>query len=236
MLPLTYRLPALRPRTHQTNFTALGLRALAVVAALAMGVLVAGCGGGDSNPGVANVTSTSTSTSQSPSTSSTGGETRVSGGRPSSGSPSGGAVQLANGPNALKFSECMRANGVSNFPDPNAQGVIAGKSDAGLDPSSPQFQKADKTCAKKYISRGGTAPRPAQRAKQQATALAFSQCMRSHGEPDFPDPKLSSEGVAIRIVDRSGKALDTSSPIYQKAQMECNSLLHIPPNSGKAGP
>jgi hypothetical protein len=131
----------------------------------------------------------------------------------------------------------MRGNGVPNFPDPNAQGVIAGKADAGLDTSSPQFQKAQNACAKKYFSRGGAAPSRQQQAREQATALALSKCMRSHGEPDFPDPTFSSSGgVAIKLVDGSGKALDTNSPIYQKAQTECNSLLHIPPRSGTAGP
>jgi hypothetical protein len=221
-----------------TIVTALGPRALAAVAALAAaGVPIAGCGRGDSNPGVANITSTSTSSpSSSTASSSGGGGSVLSGGGPSSGSPSGGAVQFANGPNALKFSVCMRADGVPNFPDPNAQGVIAGKSAGGLDPNSPQFQKADKACAKRYISRGGAAPSPAQRANEQASALAFSQCMRSHGEPGFPDPTFSSGGVAVKLVDGSGKALDTNSPIYQKAHTQCNSLLHIPPNSGKAGP
>jgi hypothetical protein len=222
----------------KTILTGLGSRALATVAALAaVGVLIAGCGGGGSNPGVANVTTTSTSTSHSASTSSTGAGAAVSDGGSSKGSPSGGAVQLASGPNALKFSECMRANGVPNFPDPNAQGVIADNSHAGLDPTSPQFQKADKACATKYIGRGGAAPTLTQQAKEQASALAFSKCMRSHGEPDFPDPTFSSSGgAAIKLVDGSGKAIDTNSPTYQAAQTRCNSLLHIPPNSGKAGP
>ncbi|MHB1571966.1 MAG: hypothetical protein ACYC0H_22545 [Solirubrobacteraceae bacterium] len=49
---------------------------------------------------------------------------------------------------ALKYAACMRSNGVPDFPDPNAQGQIqinaAGAS--GLDPSSPQFQKAQTAC------------------------------------------------------------------------------------------
>ena len=205
---------------------------LLVAAALVSVVLVAGCGG-SSSPGVSNVSSSSTSTSHSSTSSSDGG---------SDGAPSGGggqpfAVQTANGPKALKFSECMRANGVPNFPDPNAQGVIAGKSDAGIDPSSPQFQNAQKACVKKYIGRGGAAPSPTQQAREQASALALSKCMRSHGEPGFPDPTFSSGGgAAIKLVDGSGKALDPDSPIFRKAQKECGSLLHIRPKSGNAGP
>jgi hypothetical protein len=48
---------------------------------------------------------------------------------------------------ALKYSTCMRSNGVPNFPDPNGQGLIEIKNATGvLDASSPQFQKAETAC------------------------------------------------------------------------------------------
>lgn len=63
------------------------------------------------------------------------------GGSSGSGSSSGSSAQQI-----IKFANCMRANGVPNFPEPNAQGqeVITGGS--GLNPSSPQFQSAYATC------------------------------------------------------------------------------------------
>jgi hypothetical protein len=42
---------------------------------------------------------------------------------------------------------CMRAHGVSYFPDPNGEGEIIAQPGSGWDPSSPQFQKAAKICA-----------------------------------------------------------------------------------------
>jgi hypothetical protein len=42
----------------------------------------------------------------------------------------------------LKISECMRANGVSNFPDPNAQGVIISPSIV----ANPSYSAAVKKC------------------------------------------------------------------------------------------
>jgi hypothetical protein len=42
--------------------------------------------------------------------------------------------------------ECMRAHGVPYFPDPNSQGSIVSSS-SQWDPSSPQFQTAQKICA-----------------------------------------------------------------------------------------
>lgn len=49
---------------------------------------------------------------------------------------------LANG---LKLAKCMRSHGVPNYPDPNPSdpGVVHLK---GVDPSSPQFQTAQKAC------------------------------------------------------------------------------------------
>jgi len=50
----------------------------------------------------------------------------------------------------LKFSQCMRAHGLSNFPDPTfggGGGVRIGLAGAsGLDPSSPAFQAAQRAC------------------------------------------------------------------------------------------
>jgi hypothetical protein len=50
-------------------------------------------------------------------------------------------------PQMLKYSQCMRSNGVPNFPDfgQSAQSPPPGKS-AGINPSSPQFQAASTTC------------------------------------------------------------------------------------------
>ena len=212
-------------------------RALAAVAALVVvGILVAGCGGGSKSPGVANVSTSTTSSSRSSSSSTTngGGGTAFSGGGPSSGSRggaprSGFAISTANPQKALKLSECMRAHGVPNFPDPNGQGVIQG---SGIDPNSPAFQKAQQTCAKNLGGGLGTRS-PAQIAQAQAAALAFSKCMRSHGLPDFPDPQFGSGG-AIRIsIGGPGNAnsgVDPNSPIFQKAQKTCGSLL-----PGRAG-
>src|ERR1700676_4175275 len=48
-------------------------------------------------------------------------------------------------------------------------------------------------------------------------ALAFSQCMRAHGVPDFPDPKKGNGGVTVQV-NGNGASLDPSSPQFQTAQ------------------
>ena len=93
-----------------------------------VGLLVAGCGGGGNEPGVASVSTLE----HLPATvlvvepANGGGGTALGGGGPSSGS-SGGAPrrasrsQTGNPQKALKLSECMRANGVPNFPTPTGR-------------------------------------------------------------------------------------------------------------------
>ena len=65
---------------------------------------------------------------------------------------SGGSADAggsANSPSAVSYSQCMRSHGVPNFPDPGSNGGFnlgpAGGS-GGLDPNSPQFQKASQAC------------------------------------------------------------------------------------------
>ena len=209
-----------RPRPRRRP---LALAAAALIAGLAL----AACGGGGASPNVANVTTTRTSTTHSSTPDTAGGGS--GGGEPSSASPPTGAhsafaIQTANPQKAVRFSECMRANGEPSFPDPNGQGVIRG---SGIDPSSPAFQRAQKACAKDLG--GGLAPTPAEQAKAQADALAYSMCMRAHGEPDFPDPTFGSGGqirIRISLHGQGGSALDPSSPIFQKAQSTCQRLLN----------
>jgi len=126
------------------------------------------------------------------------------------------------------YASCMRKNGEPNFPDPNAQGQLSFGSSSGIDPSSPQFQQAQKAC-QKLLPNHGT-PSPAQQAQGRAQALAFSACMRKNGVPNFPDPQFSSGGrVGIRIGPSSG--IDPRSPQFQAAQTACQKDL-----PGKVGP
>lgn len=58
------------------------------------------------------------------------------------------------------------------------------------------------------------------------SAVGYSQCMRSHGVPNFPDPNGSGE-----IPKATAQQLGVSSSQYQTAQTAC---AHLLPNSGEA--
>jgi hypothetical protein len=199
----------------------IGARFLVLAALVAgLGLLTAGCGGAGQGPSVASLGTTSTSTSTgSGSTTGSGG---LGGSSPqaSSGGGSGGTMSMAGGSVAqmTKFAACMRKNGEPSFPDPNAQGQIS----VNIDPSSAQFQKSQQAC-RKLLPSGGT-PSPAQQAKARRLTLAFSACMRSHGEQNFPDPQFGTGGrVSLKIAVGSG--IDPRSPQFQAAQNACQKNL-----------
>jgi hypothetical protein len=56
----------------------------------------------------------------------------------------------------LKFSQCMRAHGIADFPDPDSSGRIAiqGSPGGDLDPNNPQFQAAMNACQKDQPKNG----------------------------------------------------------------------------------
>jgi hypothetical protein len=93
---------------------------------------------------------------------------------------------------ALKFAECMRSNGVSEFPDPNASGTLSLDgvvNGSKLDPSSPAWKTAIGAC--KDLEPPGFTGRK-RSPKEQEAGLKFAQCIRGDGVPDFPDPTRDS--------------------------------------------
>jgi hypothetical protein len=83
---------------------------------------------------------------------------------------------------AVKFSECMRANGVGDFPDPNASGEFPSY---GVSVSVAVWKKAGAAC--KGLQPPGTLSAKLTSA-QLSAAIKFARCIREHGVPDFPDP------------------------------------------------
>jgi hypothetical protein len=190
----------------------IGLRPHATLlggALLAGALVLAGCGGGSGSPGVASAGTPTTSKS----------------------SASGSSAKAS----PLAFSQCMRAHGIPDFPDPNGNGQLlfqGGGSGSDLNPSSPQFQAAQNDC--KSLAPGGPTARTGR--KNRANALKFSECMRKHGITNFPDP--NSQG-GIELQGGAGGSLDPKSPQFQSAQSACFHYLGFkggPPKQVTGGP
>jgi hypothetical protein len=199
---------------------ALGGSAVAVAVAL----LVGACGGGGGgSPGVAKLGGSHGGSASSPSSSSGGG---ASAGGSLSTSSAGGtsglhlAISVGSRNAALKFSRCMRANGVPNFPDPNGSGAIQFGSGNGIDPRAPGVRTAMQKCRKDLPTPHFT---PAQEQAAKAAALRFSQCMRSHGVTDYPDPQFGPGGRVALKLGGPGSGFDPNSPSFQRAMNACAS-------------
>jgi hypothetical protein len=196
------------------------LQRFVILGALAgLSLLVSGCGGA-SSPSVANVATTTTSTVVHQSTSSASPSTQDQ-------------LRQEN----LKFSACMRSNGVPNFPDPSPGGGFVFRSGSGLDPSSPAVKRAQAKCRKYMPGGGGISPG----AQTHPTAQwlehmdGIARCMRRHGVADFPDPRTSipsplpTAGIVSNI---QGAVLvfpdsnELQTPVFLRAATACGYPLH----------
>jgi hypothetical protein len=190
---------------------------------LMIGVVVAGCGGGLSSTTAATGAGASTPAS----TVAVGGSATTS----SSSAPGDVASQ------ALAFARCMRASGVPNFPDP-APGSGFLFSASGLNPDAPAVKAARTKCQKLLPGGGppvpGTETHPTGQTLERLTRIAT--CMRSHGVPQFPDPRTSvpedpfgpGPGGVITDFDNAfllfPSTLDMHSPAYDRATAACGVL------------
>jgi hypothetical protein len=174
------------------------LLAPALAAAVGLSLFASACGGSTGN-GVAQIGSTQPTTS----------------GSNPSGSRSPGDRRAA----LVAFSACMRRHGLPNFPDPKAVGRgyrLTIGSETGLDPNSPQFRTAQQAC-RQLLPNGGT-PSHQEQAKQLQEALKYAACIRSHGVPNYPDPKAASGGG----IELGGSP---DSPQFNAAQKACGHFL-----------
>jgi hypothetical protein len=118
----------------------------------------------------------------------------------------------------VKFAQCMRENGVENFPDPQADGssMIRVGPESGIDPED--MEAAQKKC--EHLQED---IRPqmseADQAEFKEQALEHARCMREHGI-DMPDPKFSADGK-VTMAFKKGSGPDPEDPEFREAQKEC---------------
>jgi hypothetical protein len=189
---------------------------LLVLATFVSGLIVAGCGGSSGSRTSAGVSAPTRTSATSASTTS-----------------SRSAVRVAAAPAALRFSECMRANGVTGFPDPRPGGGFDIPS--GADPGSPVFRSAQAKC-QKILSAGGGPPVPGGRTDPTSRTLTkllrIAVCMRQHGISQFPDPRTSVPADPLRlgiseVSDFDGaillfpQSLNMQAPAYRQALTAC---------------
>jgi hypothetical protein len=127
---------------------------------------------------------------------------------------------------------CMRSHGVPNFPDPSSSGGYSLSSNGSLtgaggsvDIDSSQAQAAYGDC--RHLIPGGPSisqleqdVQQEQQAQAQALPLElkYSQCMRSHGVPNFPSPGQATTSPG-------SSPININSPTFVAATNACQHLL-----------
>ena len=135
--------------------------------------------------------------------------------------------QSANGASrsyakALEYSDCMRAHGMPNFPDPGSTGTLPS-------PALPAFRAARKACAKLQPAGLHLGGPPAPSAAELRAARAFARCIRAHGFSHFPDP-LATYGPGLTLARGEYfppiSTIELQSPAFTQAAKACG--VHLP--------
>ncbi|MFB9658383.1 hypothetical protein ACFQS3_19265 [Glycomyces mayteni] len=148
-----------------------------------------------------------------------GGVASVDGDASESASEGGDGEDLDGFEQALAYSECMRENGVPDFPDPeqNGDGGVGLSLPEGLDPEDEDFKAAEAACEDQM-------PGPDENATMDPEVyealLAYSECMRENGVPGFPDPEPN--GGIMMNGDELG--VDPQGQEMKDAQAACQDL------------
>jgi len=148
----------------------------------------------------------------------------------------------------LALAQCMRGHGVPDFPDPSASGGYTLTSNGSLQGNGgaisiggSQVQAAYGDC--RHLLPGGPSiaqleqdVQQEQQRQEQALPglLKYSQCVRGHGVPNFPDPGQKGQSQP----PGNGGAVNLDSPQVQAALSACQHLLpagaHVSINTSKS--
>jgi hypothetical protein len=122
---------------------------------------------------------------------------------------------------ALVYAQCVRDNGYPEFPDPIPGRGIMLRRDQGMSFNDPRMLAAMEACQDlRPPGDYGAGPAGAMGPgfADEEALLAFAQCMRDNGVPDFPDPP-SQGGGQMLIGPESG--INPLDPKFQNALRTC---------------
>jgi hypothetical protein len=132
-------------------------------------------------------------------------------------SETGTAATATAGTKKVTFPDCMRKNGIKQFPDQS------GSSDQEfvdaiekLDPESAAFKKALRAC--KDVQPPGLLGGKAN-PKQKSARLKFAECIRDNGVKDFPDPADDAPLVNTNLIPSANR--EGGMTILNAAMAKC---------------
>ncbi|MDN3241178.1 hypothetical protein [Glycomyces tritici] len=130
----------------------------------------------------------------------------------------GGGEELDGFEQALAYSECMRENGITEFPDPerNGENGVGLSLPEGMDPQDEDFKAAEEACEDLMPGPGeGETLDP----EIYEALLDYSECMRENGITEFPDPQPNGG-----IMMNGEQGFDPQSEEFQAADEACADL------------
>lgn len=192
-----------RPRSLSRTVTALAM-------AGTISLVLAACGG-PSSSGVAQLGSTTTQVTN-----------------PTN--ASGSSSQVGE---ALAFARCMRSDGVTNFPDPNANAEFNKATMSQLEASNARYQTATQSCAHLFPGMSGKSPSQVLAQQIANDEAKFVRCMRSHGVPKWPNPVIQQGRL---VFDSQAVGIDPGSPRIAAKMQACDYVfpasVGVPPGAG----
>jgi len=94
---------------------------------------------------------------------------------------------------AVRFADCMRSHGVSDFPDPSTSPRQFKETLNPTTAHSPAFAPALSACHHLLPGGGPSSQNPPPSHAQVLAEVAFARCLRGHGFPNFPDPSSTGQ-------------------------------------------
>jgi hypothetical protein len=125
------------------------------------------------------------------------------------------------------YADCMSAHGVDITVNSNGDFSASSSSSS---PSSQQAETAETAC--QHLLPSSDQPSQARELSHFEQLLKYTQCMRSHGVPNFPDPVSEGNGAysfgapqAAPSNGAGGGGINPNSPTYQRAGQACQSIM-----------
>jgi len=175
-----------------------------------------GSGGAGDAPGATPTAATGATPTEGP------GPTPTGGGNSTAAPTSNNATQLMD-----EWAACMRSNGDPNQTDPivDQYGVINITTPDGLSPAlSDEAHDGTGPCssyelAAQNVLRGG---QPAPAGPTMAQLVQYTDCMRTNGVPNYPDPGTNGR------TDFNGTGVDLNSAAVKAANVICGKQIDAP--------
>jgi hypothetical protein len=120
---------------------------------------------------------------------------------------------------ALAFARCLRSHGLPKWPDPTNGGAFDKSKLQQTGYSISQVRAVeDGPC--KHLQPASPAA-PTITAADRADYLKAAECMRSHGVPNFPDPRFQDGNVQTNIPS----SIDQDASQFRSAATVCTKLI-----------